>query len=100
MRQALVKQRRKRNSVFKGVAYMGTKGKGSNEGVSCHQENMSLIVKPTINFTLARLGNLASERVYSRNCCSLKCKHIFGFYYKQRAMYFGTLPLLSFLQLL
>ena len=26
--------------------------------------------------------NLASERVYSRNCCSLKCKHIFGFYYK------------------
>ena len=25
--------------------------------------------------------NLASERVYSRNCCSLKCKHIFGFYY-------------------
>ena len=40
-----------------------------------------LIVKPTINFTLARLGNLASERVYSRNCCSLKCKHIFGFYY-------------------
>ena len=27
--------------------------------------------------------NLASERVYSRNCCSLKCKHIFGFYYKQ-----------------
>ena len=39
------------------------------------------IVKPTINFTLARLGNLASERVYSRNCCSLKCKHIFGFYY-------------------
>ena len=40
-----------------------------------------IIVKPTINFTLARLGNLASERVYSRNCCSLKCKHIFGFYY-------------------
>ncbi len=27
--------------------------------------------------------NLASERVYSRNCCSLKCKHIFGFYYKR-----------------
>ena len=26
--------------------------------------------------------NLASERVCSRNCCSLKCKHIFGFYYK------------------
>ena len=25
--------------------------------------------------------NLASERVYSRNCCFLKCKHIFGFYY-------------------
>ena len=42
------------------------------------------IVKPTINFTLARLGNLASERVYSRNCCSLKCKHIFGFYYNKQ----------------
>ena len=42
----------------------------------------TIIVKPTINFTLARLGNLASERVCSRNCCSLKCKHIFGFYYK------------------
>ena len=41
----------------------------------------TFIVKPTINFTLARLGNLASERVYSRNCCYLKCKHIFGFYY-------------------
>ena len=47
------------------------------------------IVKPTINWTLTRcftwaflLGNLASERVYSRNCCSLKCKHIFRFYYK------------------
>ena len=48
-----------------------------------YAEPWSLIVKPTINFTLARLGNLASERVYSRNCCSLKCKHIFGFYYKK-----------------
>ena len=28
--------------------------------------------------------NLASERVYSRNCCSLKCKHIFGFYYNRQ----------------
>ena len=45
------------------------------------QYELHIIVKPTINFTLARLGNLASERVYSRNCCSLKCKHIFGFYY-------------------
>ena len=71
-----------------------------------------IIVKPTITFTKSevrhadrkckafslrskigfpRVGNqiwvrtpqnLASERVYSRNCCSLKCKHIFGFYYK------------------
>ena len=54
------------------------------------------IVKPTINFTLARLGNLASERVYSRNCCSLKCKHIFGFtindiYQHQRVEWFRIL---------
>ena len=31
--------------------------------------------------------NLASESVYSRNCCSLKCKHIFGFYYKRLNVY-------------
>ena len=31
---------------------MGTKGKGSNEGIRCHQENMSLIVKPENKFTL------------------------------------------------
>ena len=47
----------------------------------CDRLLFFIIVKPTINFTLARLGNLASERVYSRNCCSLKCKHIFGLYY-------------------
>ncbi len=34
----------------------------------------------TIIFTLARLGNLASMMVW--DCCSLKCEHIFGFYYK------------------
>ena len=52
-----------------------------NMSVLHQTQNKTTIVKPTINFTLARLGNLASERVYSRNCCSLKCKHIFGFYY-------------------
>ncbi len=58
-----------------------------------HQsQNKTTIVKPTINFTKSEVRNadriwvstpqnLASERVYSRNCCSLKCKHIFGFYY-------------------
>ena len=25
--------------------------------------------------------NLASDQVYLRNDCSLKCEHIFGFYY-------------------
>ena len=34
-----------------------------------------------IAFGCVHPQNLASERVYSRNCCSLKCKHIFGLYY-------------------
>ena len=75
--------------------------------IALRPDRNRIIVKPTINFTLARLGmqianvkqrqilprmgkiwvstpqNLASERVYSRNCCSLKCKHIFGFYYRR-----------------
>ena len=38
------------------------------------------IVKSIIIFTLARLGNLVSASVW--DCYSLKCEHIFGFYYK------------------